>query len=99
MSARLTAVSVRPGVADIIAHVPPSGDAAGFRARVARATRDDGSGRWTAYLFARAHALGMPLPKDAPIAASVQSERNLNGKHTLSGLVRKLADRDEWWTT
>lgn len=99
MSATLTAMSVRPGVADIIAHVPPSGGAAGYRVRVARADRDDASGRWTAYLFARAHALGMPLLKDAPIVASVQSERNLNGKHTLTGLLATLRQRDEWWTT
>ncbi len=91
-------MSVEPGVADIIAHVPPYGPIAGYRARVARATRHEGSGRWTAVLYAKAWPLHQPLPAYPQPVASVASERNLNGKHTLSDLVRNLADRDEWWS-
>lgn len=98
MKTRLTSVAVAPGIADIIAHIPPHGDTAGYRARVARAVRDPETGRWTAYLYARAWPLHEPLPKGALTVSYVQSERNLNGKHTLASLLGYLRQRDEWWT-
>lgn len=98
MKIELTAMSCGTGRAMIIAHYPPRGDIAGFRGRVASVAKEDSSGRWTAILFGKAWPLHERLPADPQVITSVASERNLNGKHTLSDLVRKLADRDEWWT-
>lgn len=97
MKTELTFKSDGPGRANIIAHFPPCGDVCGFRAIVARAAKDPATGRWTAVLYGRAWPITQPVPDDPQVITSVQSERGPGPKHLLSGLVRKLQQRDQWW--